>query len=104
MREQQDREYQESIENDRREREARLEQERLQRQEEEERRRLVEIEQEREIEEQRKKDNRLSQIRQYFDKSPEPTKMDPEGSAIRFKLPNGENFSRRFLKNEKVQV
>jgi FAS-associated factor 2 len=99
QREEQDRAYQEAIEEDRRRQEER------QRREEEERRRIEEAQQR--LLNKQQRIARIAQerltLRQNF--PAEPSAQDKEnGCLIRFKFPDGSQLQRRFLKTDKVKI
>ena len=111
LREQQDREYAESIERDRQLRES-AERERLRREEEERARENEETRREQERELQNaielsnilKREQEITEIRHRL--LPEPTDSAPsEGIAsVRFQLPRGGKLSRKFNRTDTIQV
>ena len=111
LREQQDREYAESIERDRQMRES-AERERLRREEEERERESEETRREQERELQNaielsnilRREQEISEIRHRL--PPEPTDSAPSEdiASVRFQLPKGGKLSRKFHRRDTIQV
>lgn len=103
LREEQDREYRESQEQDRlaaerqaaelREREAREEEERQQ----------AELEAAMELSRRLTREDTVRKLKKYFEEHPEPAASD-NVSAVKFQLPSGRKLARRFEKSDTVQV
>eukprot|EP01038_Epipyxis_sp_PR26KG_P014982 gene14982-20155_t len=105
LREQQDREYRESMEADSREERRRLQQEREAELLENERKAREELEQAVELSKKLTQEDKMRKLNEYFISHPEPAQGSSKDiSEIRFQLPNGMKLTRRFLKFDQVQV
>ena len=101
MREQQDREYREAEEADRRERERRDKEEREALQREEDERNRKELEEAVELSKKLNYEGDIERRRIELGDEPEGT---TDIAMVRFQLPQGSKISRKFYKTDKVQV
>lgn len=103
LREQQDREYQESIEAERREIERQREEEEAKIRAEEERRQQEEEAAAIELSKKLTRENEIRKLKAAFAASPEPD-ASPDVATIRFQLPRAKKLTYRFHKSDKAQV
>lgn len=108
LREQQDREYHESMLADQREAVRRAEEQRREAEEEETRKIEEEIKQNEENEKRLREENKLQNLKDFFVRNPEPPApvggKSEDVATVRFQLPKGTKLSRRFYKHDKVQI
>ena len=100
LREQQDREYREAEETDRRNRELRERAEAEERTRIEEERNAKELSEALEMSKRLENERRIASLKETLNEEPA---VGPEVSALRFQLPKGIKISRRFYKTDKIQ-
>ncbi len=103
LREEQDREYRESMELERREQERREREERERIEAEEKKKQEEELAAAVELSKKLSREDAIRKLKVAFNSIPEPDKV-PDAATIRFQLPRGLKLERRFLKSEPVQV
>lgn len=103
LREQQDREYRESIEAEMREIQRKEEEERKKIEEEEARKQQEELEAAIELSKKLSRESTIKRLKDAFALNPEPDNGS-DIATVRFQLPRGKKLSRRFLKNDTTQV
>lgn len=104
LRQQQDQEYRESLEADRRAQERAREEERVKAEKDEEERRQKELQEAIELSKRLSQQDKIRKIKELFQREPEPNAKAPDVTTIKFHLPKGKNLTRRFLKTDAVQV
>lgn len=102
LREQQDREYQESLDAERREVERREAEEQAKLQAEEERRQQEELAAAVELSKKLSREDTIRKLKTAFQSIAEPD-QGPDVATIRFQLPRGTKLSRKFLKSDPMQ-
>ena len=103
LREQQDREYQESIEAERQELERQRIEEEARIRAEEEKQQQEELAAAVELSKKLAHEDEIRKIRSVFEKYPEPA-AGPDVATIRFQLPRAKKLTYRFHKDDKVEV